>query len=175
MGDRLDRVRGFEEDPEVLRILWETWERQGHCHYDSAEAVRGIHCDFRSESTGFLKQFLRDRGLQIEPVGRHTTRWGFVEDRRQHTPEFHRVPRGHQDERKISTELYGPSECAIVCGVEQSRQDLRRQVWPDQTLDRYPSHWRDDSDKSLQHSFESYRFRARGYRTTLSGRLPQSR
>src|SRR3954471_13820366 len=175
MGDRIHRGRGFEENSKVFRFLWEAWQRQRYCHLDYSEAVRRIYSDLRSEGLGLLEQFVRYGSVQEQPPGGDSARWGLVEDRRQYAAEFDRVPRGHSNEREIPAELYGPSECAIVCGVEQSRQDLRREVWPDQTLDRYPSHWRDDSDKSLQHSFESYRFRARGYRTTLSGRLPQSR
>src|SRR4051812_48491063 len=175
MGDRLDRVRGFEEDSEVLRFLWEAWQRQRYCDLDCSEAVRRIYSDLRSEGLGLLEQFVRYGSLQIEPPRGHSTRRRLEPYRRQYIAEFDRVPRGHSNEREIPAELYGPSECAIVCGVEQSRQDIRCQVWPDQALDRYSSYRRDDPDKSLQHSFESYRFRARGYRTTLSGRLPQSR
>src|SRR4029078_6765958 len=142
---------------------------------DPAEALRRIYRDLRGQSIGQLKQLLRYGSIQIESPGRDSTRWRSFPDRRQHTPEFDRVPRGHSNEREIPAELYGPSECAIVCGIEQSRQDLRREIWLDPPPDRYSSYRGDDPSESLQHSFESYRFRARGHRATLSGRLPQSR
>src|SRR5690348_9335459 len=106
MGDWIDSLGGFEEDPEVLRVLREAREREGHDYLDYSEVVRGLRSDLRGEISRFYEQLLRYGSVQEQSPRCDPTRWGFVKDRRQHASQFDRVARRLAHEREIQTELH---------------------------------------------------------------------
>src|ERR1044072_7370074 len=137
MGNWLDSGWRFQEDPEVLRFLRSSGDWEIDDHDDRGETLRWLYDQIRSESTRKFREQLRNGSLQIKPTGCDPARWRPVEDRRQYAPEFYRRARGNQDEREIQAELRGTGECAALHGYQQTRQDIRCQVWYYSSTDRY--------------------------------------